>query len=48
MPFLDHLVRKKSEAFEDVETSDQALKSSLLLSFLDHVRLHLEGNPVFV
>lgn len=38
---------KEIRAFEDVERSDQALKSVLLLSFLDHVRFHLEGNPVF-
>ena len=47
MPFLCYLASKKSELLKMWERSDQALKSVLLLSFLDHVRFHLEGNPVF-
>lgn len=29
-----------------METTDQALKFALLLSLLDHVRIHLQGIPM--
>lgn len=37
---------RNRKAFEDVETSDQALKCALLFSLLALVRTHVEGFPL--
>ena len=48
-PFVSFLViwsKRNQRAFEDVETSNQALKSTSLFSLLDLVRTHVEGFPL--